>query len=113
MSTVNSASIHSKLAQQTRAALQQDPRTKDSTIKVVDENGVLTLRGTAVSSEARQAAAEIASRIPDVVAVLNDLTVEEQHAWETEAEADAASGKTIIGSQPIPPEDHPNIEPAD
>lgn len=113
MSTVNSASINSELAQQARDALNQDPRTKDSTIEIVDENGVLTLRGTAVSSQARQAAEEIASRIPNVVEVLNDLTVEERHARETEAETDAASGETIMGPQPVPPEDHPNIDPAD
>lgn len=113
MSTVNSASVNSELAQRTREALTQDPRTRDSTIKVVDDNGVLTLRGTAVSIEARQAAEEIASRMPGVVEVINDLDVEDLQIQDTEAEADAASGATIIGPQPVDPEDYPYIDPAD
>jgi len=89
--------IHSALAPRARAALTEGARTKASTIKVVDENGVLTLKGTARSQAVRQAAEEIVSSQKGVIRVINELEV-------------APVDETATQSQAIPPQEHPYIE---
>lgn len=60
--------------------LEGDKRTADSQIEVLDNNGVVTLTGNALSNEARLAAAEIAENHPGVLSIVNDLTVSDPEA---------------------------------
>jgi osmotically-inducible protein OsmY len=62
-----------KLAEQITRALIEDERTEDSAIEVVNNNGVITLEGTATSNKARDAAEEIARRHDGVISVTSDL----------------------------------------
>lgn len=62
-----------KLAEQITRALIEDERTEDSAIEVINNNGVITLEGTATSNEARDAAEEIARRHDGVISVTSDL----------------------------------------
>jgi uncharacterized protein YrrD len=57
-------------------ALFNDPRTKLAVIEVIDEQGMITLRGRVDSPEIREAAEEIASEQPGVVGVINALRVQ-------------------------------------
>ena len=56
-------------------ALQDDPRTREGIMDVVNEQGLITLTGTVSSQEMRQAADEIARRQEGVITVINDLKV--------------------------------------
>ena len=67
---------HSELAQQVSAALQDDPRTQDAAIDVVDESGIITLTGTLTSDDVSQAAEEITRQQEGVLEVVNELQVE-------------------------------------
>ncbi|HJS29823.1 MAG TPA: BON domain-containing protein [Anaerolineales bacterium] len=64
-----------KLAEQLYALLRNDPRTEDSLIDVIDENGIVTLMGEVDSENTKQAASEIVKGHPDVVAAFNKLVV--------------------------------------
>ncbi len=68
--------IRSELAKQVSAALEQDERTGDLNIEVIEENGIITLKGQVPSAEVRSAAETIASAAEDVVDVINALVVE-------------------------------------
>lgn len=57
-------------------ALLSDPRTDLSVIEVVNERGVIALKGTVDSVEVSEAAAEIAAEQPGVVSVVNALEIE-------------------------------------
>jgi osmotically-inducible protein OsmY len=63
------------LADQIYVSLLNDPRTEDVVADVIDENGIITLVGEVDSEKAKQAAYEVASSHPDVVAVFNNLVV--------------------------------------
>jgi osmotically-inducible protein OsmY len=67
--------LQSELATNLSAALERDERTDDSQIEVIDNNGVVTLSGTALSQEARDAAGEIAQSFAGVLSVINDIAV--------------------------------------
>lgn len=54
-------------------ALQNDPRTKDEVIDVVNERGIVTLTGTVDSAETRREAEEITRQQPGVISVINEL----------------------------------------
>lgn len=66
----------STLAKEITKALMKDERTRDSIIEVIDENGVITLTGTATSREAADHAQNIARRQPNVISVSSDLHVD-------------------------------------
>jgi osmotically-inducible protein OsmY len=68
---------HSEIAARVRAALAQDPRTAEYSIEVIDENGLVTLKGKVNSEEAGRAAEEIASIQEGVIEVVNDLEIEQ------------------------------------
>ena len=89
--------LHSELAQRARAALTANALTKEATVKVLDENGFVTLTGTAPSDAARQAAEEIVLQQPGVRRVQNKLEV-------------SRVDRLPPSSQPVPPEEHPYIE---
>lgn len=69
-------SIASDLAIALSNKLERDIRTADSQIEVIDQNGVITLSGIALSNEARAAAAEIAINHPAVLSIINDIVVD-------------------------------------
>lgn len=56
-------------------ALNEDPRTQDAVIEVIDENGLVTLDGEVDSVETREAAKEIAAAQPGVTAVVDLLRI--------------------------------------
>jgi osmotically-inducible protein OsmY len=67
----------SDLVQRVRAALEDDSRTQDAALDIVDESGVLTLTGTVASDDVRQAAEEIAHQQEGVLQVVNQLRIAE------------------------------------
>jgi len=60
---------------QVESALLQDRLTEDSEIEVLDNNGVVTLRGRVPSREARDRAEAIARTVAGVTTVINELDV--------------------------------------
>ncbi|MCJ7702213.1 MAG: BON domain-containing protein [Anaerolineales bacterium] len=62
---------------QVLAALAKDPRTEFSVIEVIDDRGIVTLRGQVDSVEILQAALEIAESQPGVFRVINGLSIKE------------------------------------
>jgi osmotically-inducible protein OsmY len=62
---------------QVRYALTLNEETKDATINVAGEGGVITLTGTVPSHETKKAAEQIAAKQEGVIEVINDLAVEE------------------------------------
>jgi osmotically-inducible protein OsmY len=70
------ANISSELAIDLSDKIERDKRTADSQIEVIDNNGVVTLSGIALSNEARAAAAEITINHPGVLSLINDLVVD-------------------------------------
>jgi osmotically-inducible protein OsmY len=69
--------LDTDIAIQTRVAhaLLSDPRTSISVIEVVNERGVVTLKGEVDSAEVREVAEEIAKEQPGVLSVVNALEV--------------------------------------
>ena len=63
--------LHSRVEQ----ALDEDPRTRDEAIEVVEQNGIVTLMGEVKDVDASHAAQEIAGQQPGVVSVQNGLIV--------------------------------------
>jgi len=57
------------------SALLQDRLTEHADIEVLDNNGVVTLRGIVHSREERDRAEEIVRQVPGVVSVTNELDV--------------------------------------
>jgi len=70
-STVDDASVTAKV----KSALTSDPNLKSMTINVETASGVVTLKGTADSQDARQKAEQLASAIEGVRNVKNELVV--------------------------------------
>jgi osmotically-inducible protein OsmY len=60
---------------QVESALLQDRLTEDGDIEVLDSNGVVTLRGTVRSREARDRAEALVRDIPGVTTVINEIDV--------------------------------------
>jgi hyperosmotically inducible periplasmic protein len=60
---------------QVESVLLQDRLTEDSDIEVLDNNGIVTLRGTVPSREARDRAEAIAREVSGVTTVINELDV--------------------------------------
>jgi osmotically-inducible protein OsmY len=85
---------YSEIAARVRTALTQDPRTAGVSIEVIDENGVITLRGKVNSEEASRATEEIARTQEGVIEVVNDLEIEQGE-------------EPLITPPPTPPQYHP------
>ena len=66
------------LVQRVRAALQNDSRTHDAAVDVVEEGGSITLTGTVATENGRQAAGEIARKQEGVIQVINEVCEELQ-----------------------------------
>ena len=58
-----------------QTALMQDPETQDYGIEVIDNNGIITLKGVVASVEASERAEIIARDTDGVRAVFNELAV--------------------------------------
>ena len=58
-----------------QTALMQDAQTQDYGIEVIDNNGIITLKGIVPSLEASERAEIIAKDIDGVRAVFNELAV--------------------------------------
>ncbi|MFP4344192.1 MAG: BON domain-containing protein [Anaerolineales bacterium] len=67
-----------KLAREISRALEENELTADAGISVVDDGGVITLKGVVETYEIREAAESIAESFDEVVEVVNDLSVEEE-----------------------------------
>lgn len=67
----------SPVAERVTEALANDPQTAQYAIEVIDENGLITLRGTVASEEDLIRAEEIARAQTGVLDVINELEVEE------------------------------------
>jgi osmotically-inducible protein OsmY len=52
-----------------------DPRTKEAVIEVLNENGVITLRGIVSSPKISEAAESIAKDVSGVVTVVDEIQV--------------------------------------
>jgi hypothetical protein len=64
-----------EIARQVRLALREDAATADLAIYVSARNGVVRLRGVVPSLSDVEAAEEVASRVPNVVEVVEELEV--------------------------------------
>ena len=60
---------------QVQSALLQDRLFKDADIEVLDNNGIVTLRGVVHSREARDRAEAIVRTLDGVTSVINELDV--------------------------------------
>lgn len=76
-------------------ALEADERTRGEAIEVVDQQSVVTLKGSVSSDEARAAAAQIVEDQPGVEEVINDLrVVDEEGVGSDESPFVPPKGKT-------------------
>jgi osmotically-inducible protein OsmY len=81
---------HSRLVQRVGTSLRENPKTRDAVIDVVNENGTVTLTGTAPSNDVRQAAEKIAQKQEGVIHVINELRIE----------ADGQEGEKLVMAPP-------------
>lgn len=63
------------LQHQVQAAFMNDPDVQDYDIEVLDNNGILTLRGTVPTRAARDRAEAIVRDMDGVMNVINELDV--------------------------------------
>jgi osmotically-inducible protein OsmY len=61
------------LQEKVQAALQEDARTREAPIEVLNENGIITLTGFVTHLETREIAEEITKDVDGVVSVVNDI----------------------------------------
>ncbi|MAT43575.1 MAG: hypothetical protein CL609_14655 [Anaerolineaceae bacterium] len=64
-----------ELTRSVTKALVQDERTKEAAIEVINQNGILTLKGHVKNDKIRKAAENIAMQQPGVVSVINELRI--------------------------------------
>ncbi len=65
----------SNVTNQVLNAIHEDPRTKGENIDATVHQGVLTLTGSVKTNEVRDAAEQIARKLPGVITVINDIKV--------------------------------------
>jgi hypothetical protein len=65
----------SDVRERVEAALEEDERTADYDIEVIDQDGLITLQGEVASAEDKHAAQEIAEAQQGVIDVTNALVV--------------------------------------
>ena len=63
------------LQHQVQMALTDDTHLRDHNIEVLDSNGVITLRGTVPTVEARERAEALVREMAGVTSVINELDV--------------------------------------
>ena len=67
----------SELAQRVADQINDRRDVRQSPINVIDDNGVITLKGRVKDIETREAAEAIAEEVPGVTDVINDIEVED------------------------------------
>lgn len=65
----------SGIEQGVHEALEQDKRTSKYTIEVINQNGLITLKGEVHNEKDRKAAVEIASQQNGVIKVIDELEI--------------------------------------
>jgi osmotically-inducible protein OsmY len=75
----------SDIAERVTESLANYPQTAQHAIEVIDEDGLVTLRGVVASEEDRTTAEEIASAQGGVMDVVNELKVREEPEEEPPA----------------------------
>lgn len=63
------------LQHQVQTALMQDKHMQDHGIEVLDNNGIITLRGSVPTRDTREKAEAIARSVEGVTSVINELDV--------------------------------------
>ena len=79
-------------------ALFDDPRARMAVIEVINENGIVTLKGQVDNSRVRKAAEEIAAKQPGVINVTNALEI--QPDQETEALGPWDMDELVLNEEP-------------
>jgi osmotically-inducible protein OsmY len=64
-------------------AILDEPRTKEHAIEALEENGIITLKGTIPSSEVGDIAKKIVEDVPGVTGVINALEVRGKEQGKT------------------------------
>jgi osmotically-inducible protein OsmY len=67
--------LTNNIQNEVQTALLQDRQTRDYGIEVVDNNGIITLKGTVPTNEASERAETITRDIPGVRSVINELYI--------------------------------------
>jgi osmotically-inducible protein OsmY len=89
------------LTQQIERALKEDERTQPYPIEVIDNDGVVTLKGTVPTEEVKTVAEELAGAQEDTLDVVSALTVDpSQEPVETLI---VVPPRTPTGTVPNPP----------
>ncbi|MFW6042247.1 MAG: BON domain-containing protein [Chloroflexota bacterium] len=61
------------LLQRVEAALAADPRTSDVVVEVIEERGVITLKGEVGDPQTRETVQQVVAQVPGVLSVVNQL----------------------------------------
>lgn len=64
-----------ELRERVQDALEDDPRTGDAAIEIINNNGVITLGGIVPEREISAAAEAITENIDGVISVINEIQV--------------------------------------
>jgi len=86
----NVQDIDTQIRERIMSALKEDTRTAEASVEVVNQQGVVTLKGTVETEKTRQAAVEIASEPSEVFTVIDELAVaggQEDGEWLEAPEA--------------------------
>jgi osmotically-inducible protein OsmY len=67
----------SDLQLKVQTAILDDTRTKEHGIETMEDNGVITLNGRVPSLEISEIAKKIASNVPGVTGVINEIEVQD------------------------------------
>jgi hypothetical protein len=92
-----------KLAREISQALEENELTAAAGISVVDDEGVITLKGVVETYEISEAAESIAESFDEVEEVVNDLSVEED--YEEDDEDLIEMDDEYLGEEPYEDED--------
>ena len=77
--------MKTELQKQINKTLNQNPKTKDLKIEAIDNNGIITLKGTADSTEKSKEIEELVEGQEGVSAVVNEIrVVSEEESGEDE-----------------------------
>lgn len=68
--------LATELSNRISQALLNDQRTSEAVIEVTAQQGVIILSGVVDSEDTRHAAEEIARSQPEVISVINELTIQ-------------------------------------
>jgi len=79
----NALKTDTNITNKVNYALLNDSRTRMAVIKVISENGVVTLKGQVDNERVRESAQEIAAKQPGVISVVNTLEVQPDQATES------------------------------